>query len=231
MTGRSVRWRMVALAWFVAWGVACGTEAQPPAPPPPPPRIEPLTIEGSVTHVQRIAVPPGSEVRVAVVEITGGEAAATTIAERVLAVTRQVPVPFSLAVDPRLVSPQGRYELRAMLTDPKRTFRWITAIPVDWKPAPSTSGVLLVVAPQRPRDPVEESSVRYRCDAAFSFGLEQPSEDVVEIRLPDRTLRMTRVPSALGVTFTDGVNTFWRKESIANLILAGKVHSCYQRYP
>ena len=73
--------------------------------------------------------------------------------------------------------------------------------------------------------------MRYRCDAAFSFGLEQRSEDVVEIRMTDRTLRMTRVPSALGVTFTDGVNTFWRKESIANLILAGKVHSCYQRYP
>ncbi|MBK7971870.1 MAG: YbaY family lipoprotein [Deltaproteobacteria bacterium] len=220
------------MTWVVACGVACGTEAPPPpSPPPQAPRVEALRIDGSVTHVQRIALPPGSEIRVAVIETTGGESAAITVAERVIPMTHQVPVPFSLAVDPRLVSAQGRSELRAMLTDPRHTLRWITAIPVEWKPAPLTSGVLLVVAPQRAPDPVEGSSVRYRCDAAFSFGLEQRSEDVVEIRMTDRTLRMTRVPSALGVTFTDGVNTFWRKESIANLILAGKVHSCYQRYP
>lgn len=232
MRARSVA-RVLASALGLALVLGCGAGTPPPAPPPPPPppRVEPLKIEGTVTHLQRIALPPTTEARVALVDVTGGESAAMTMVERVFAVGRQVPVPFALAIDPKRVSAQARYELRAALVDPRGSLHWGITNPIEWKPAPLTSGVVLVVGPSRPPDPIEASPFRYRCDATFSFGLQELGEDVVEVRLADRTLRLSRVPSALGVTFTDGVNTFWRKETIANLILAGHVHNCYQRYP
>lgn len=223
--------RFLASAVGMALVLGCGSAAPPPPPPPPPPRVEPLQIEGTVTHLQRVTLPAATEARVALVDVTGGESAAVTLVERAYPVARQLPVAFALAVDPKRVSAQARYEIRAALVDPRGSFHWGTTNPIEWNPAPKTAGVVLVVGPARAPDPVDASTYRYRCDASFSFGLEELGEDVVEVRLSDRTLRLSRVPSALGTTFTDGVNTFWRKETIANLILAGRVHNCYQRYP
>ncbi|MCS3470517.1 putative lipoprotein [Pseudomonas sp. JUb42] len=72
-------------------------------------------LQGEVYYLPRIALPEGCTLTVTLNDITAYDAPAITIAVSQTDVTRQVPLPFELGYNARLL-PQGRdYELEARI--------------------------------------------------------------------------------------------------------------------
>jgi uncharacterized lipoprotein YbaY len=72
-------------------------------------RVAPVVVSGHVTYRQRIALPPGAVVIVQVVDVSRADAPSTTVAEQRVDVEHQVPIPFSLALDPGSLDPRRSY--------------------------------------------------------------------------------------------------------------------------
>ena len=72
-------------------------------------------LQGEVYYLPRIALPDGCTLTVRLNDVTVQDAASTVIAVSQTDVTRQVPLPFELGYNARLL-PQGRdYELEARI--------------------------------------------------------------------------------------------------------------------
>ena len=88
-------------------------------------------IRGTATYRERMALPPGAVLEVALEDIARADAPAPRLAEARIPVERQVPIPFVLAFDPARLDPRGRYALRATLGhDGRVLFRTDTVHPV-----------------------------------------------------------------------------------------------------
>lgn len=103
-------------------------------------------ISGTVTYLQRIALPPNSEVTVRLMD--SAEPEGTPVAETTFAVTtRQVPLPFELRYEQRDISRQKEYELQAEIrTEGTVRFRTERGQPVSLRGAP-TANIALVLVP------------------------------------------------------------------------------------
>jgi putative lipoprotein len=104
-----------------------------------------LEISGSVLYRQRIALPPGAELTVRLSDVSLAGAPAVTLAEQVIPVEHQVPIPFTLHVDRAALDERHTYALSARITIDGE-LRWIsdTHIPVRL-PGPTTGMDVLVV--------------------------------------------------------------------------------------
>lgn len=121
-----------------------------------PPTADAVTLSGTVTYRQRIALPPDAVATVSLQDDAGG-----TIAEtRVPADGRQVPLPFSLQVDRARIVAGADYRLHAKIrgggcvlfeTSPPAFERGITAPRRASRrsaaPAPRRSATLTFVSP------------------------------------------------------------------------------------
>lgn len=76
-----------------------------------------LEITGSVTYRERIALPPGALLEVALADVTDPGTATPPLAERRIHITTsQPPIPFSLSYDSRLLQPGRQYAVQARIT-------------------------------------------------------------------------------------------------------------------
>ena len=121
-------------------------------PPSPAPNMQTLT--GTVTTRVRMAIPPDADVRVALIEIAGGNAPATVFAEtRFTAGGRQVPIPFSLPYDAARVDAGRTYALTADIRVRDRiVFRTTGTHPALTRDAPTT-GIVLPLEPMLSTQP------------------------------------------------------------------------------
>ena len=82
-------------------------------------RVEPAQLDarvtGSVTYRERIALPPDAVLRVALLDVSRMDVAATLIAETVIVPEHAVPIPFELAYDPEQIDPRMVYAVRATI--------------------------------------------------------------------------------------------------------------------
>lgn len=111
-------------------------------------RAEAASIDGRVSYLPRIALPPDAVVRVRLEDVSRSDAASTVLAEQVVRTEgRQVPVPFELKYDRSWIDPRGRYVIRAEIRDASGVLLWATdtAVPVLTHGAPSTGVELWVV--------------------------------------------------------------------------------------
>lgn len=76
---------------------------------------ETATIRGTATIRERIALPPGTVLEVALSDVSRADAPAETIATMRVALEGQPPVPFALPYDPARIRPGRRYALGARL--------------------------------------------------------------------------------------------------------------------
>lgn len=74
------------------------------------------TLDGTVTYRERIALPPGAEVEVRLVDVSLADAPARTIAETTIAPEGQVPVPYALEYESAEIVPGRTYALQARIT-------------------------------------------------------------------------------------------------------------------
>ncbi len=122
------------------------------------------TVTGTVTYLQRIALPPDAVVKVTLEDVSLADAPAKVLAQKETPTAgKQVPIPFELMHSPADVPPSHRYSVRATIkVDGKLLFTSTTSYPV------LTSGVAsevkIVVHPLFSTSTVTESG-----DPAASF--------------------------------------------------------------
>lgn len=114
--GRLTPWASLGLLAACASGPAPRVPTAPalgPAPAPVP--AGGLRVSGTVSYLQRIALPPDSEVIVQLRDISRQDAKADVLAEQRFVARSQVPLPFELLVDAARVDPRMRYAVSARI--------------------------------------------------------------------------------------------------------------------
>lgn len=117
-----------------------------------PDKKDPGTVSGTVTYLQRIALPPNAVIEVKLQDVSRADAPATTIAEqKITAEGKQPPIPYELKFDPTKIDPKHRYNVsaRIMVGDQLR-FISDTAHPV-LADGNSASGIEIIVKAVPPK--------------------------------------------------------------------------------
>src|SRR5690606_3064385 len=107
-----------------------------------------LVVTGELTYRERMALPPGSVAVVTVVDVSIADRESLTLVEqRIELAGRQVPIPFSIAVDRRALKPGMRYAVRGVIRGADETLLWTTdsAHPIDPESARNDLGTLVLV--------------------------------------------------------------------------------------
>jgi putative lipoprotein len=106
-------------------------------------------LTGSVTYMQRIALPPNAAIEVKLQDVSSQDAPATTIAETVFAPEgKQVPIPFTLPYNPKDINPAHTYQVRANISvNGKPMFVSSMGYDVLTKGAPSQIVIMTKPAP------------------------------------------------------------------------------------
>lgn len=91
------------------------------------PSEQPVSVTGSITYRERMALPPTAQVEIQLADVSLMDAPSRTIARQSFTADgRQVPFAFSLTVDQRKLDPRGRYSVSARITDASGKLMFIT---------------------------------------------------------------------------------------------------------
>lgn len=106
------------------------------------------TISGTVTHLERIALPPGAVLSVKLLDVSRADAPATVLAAAALPVEHQVPVPFQLTVDDADVDQNARLTIWASLRSDVGRWQTDTSNPVTLDDGDATIEVIVRSVPE-----------------------------------------------------------------------------------
>jgi len=111
-----------------------------------PQKAEPGVVKGTVTYLQRSALPPTAVIEVKLQDVSRADAPATVIAEQKITTEgKQVPIPFELKFDPAKIDARLRYTVSARIfVGDQLRFISDTSYPVLTEGGPS-SGIEIVV--------------------------------------------------------------------------------------
>jgi uncharacterized lipoprotein YbaY len=161
-------------------------------------------LTGTVTYLQRIALPPDAVIDVQLQDVSLQDVPATVIAaERYVAEGRQVPIPFELTYDPAGIDPKHAYAIAARITVDGK-LRWINTqrYPVLTGGAPVT-GVEIIVESVGGTAGMKTLSnlngtVAYRQRIALPPNaiIEVSLQDVSKADAPAEVLDSVKIPSA-----------------------------------
>jgi putative lipoprotein len=107
------------------------------------------SVTGSVTYLQRIALPPDAVVTVRIEDVSKADAPAKVIGEQVIQTDgAQVPIPFAVSYDPAEIEDNHSYNLRVRIEDATGKLLFIndTSIPVITHGNP-TQDIEVIVVP------------------------------------------------------------------------------------
>lgn len=136
--------RLLLLPLLVALSACQSTGGQPPSSAAAS-EAAAVTLNGTVTYRQRIALPADARLQVTISDVSLMDAPATVIARTEIDTAgRQVPIPFALDYDPSRIVAGRTYAVSARITDASGTLIWITDTRFDL-PAPGTPAELMLV--------------------------------------------------------------------------------------
>lgn len=112
--------RMMTMAALGALGLltacATGPASSPPASAPAAPAAAAgLRVSGTLSYLQRIALPPDCDVVVQLRDVSRMDTKADILAEQRFTTRSQVPLPFELSVDPAKIDSRARYAVAARI--------------------------------------------------------------------------------------------------------------------
>ncbi|MGH6639928.1 MAG: YbaY family lipoprotein [Polaromonas sp.] len=116
--------RMMKMAVLGALGLlsacATGPASQPAASsiaavPVAPAASSGVRVSGTISYLQRVALPPDSDVIVQLRDVSRVDAKADILAEQRFTTRSQVPLPFELMVEPAKIDPRMRYAVAARI--------------------------------------------------------------------------------------------------------------------
>ncbi len=201
-------------------------------------------LTGTVTYRERVALLPGSVVRVTLQDVSRADAPAEVLATWTLTTSGEnVPIPFELGYDPAQIDPRHRYTVRAEIRDGAGGLLWTsdTAYPVLTGGAPGDAVDILVRRVSDPTGgmpPLESGQTfEFTCTppdgAVFTFTVKTgPGE--VGITLPERfgrrSLVLPQVRAASGARFEEGGVVLWNKGDEALLQVGSQTfEGCVER--
>ncbi|HQR72767.1 MAG TPA: META domain-containing protein [Burkholderiaceae bacterium] len=176
-----------------------------------------LVVVGQMSHLQRVALPSDSR---AVVELRDeSDTSMPVIAEqRIELAGRQVPIPFSLAVDRARLASGHRYAVRAGITTGGRP-TWVSdPVRVDLTQARPDVGTLVV----RPYEALAFSTVFYCGEVLLELGF---TDRTMRMKALNRSIEMRQTPTASGARYEavdDPTTSFWSKRQRGTLVIRGR---------
>ncbi len=183
-------------------------------------------LDGNVTYRERIMLPPETELRVALEDISVADAPAKLVAEQLIHPTTQVPIPFALTYDTNAIEPKHRYRLVGEIRNSANQLLWRTKDPTDPFAADSSGQKialnnidLLVKRVGGADKPLP--TWHYQCDDV-DFTFVPGSDDNAGLYFDNRHYQVKHVPSGSGARYEgDGV-MFWSKGRDGVLNVGGK---------
>jgi uncharacterized lipoprotein YbaY len=162
---------------------ACGPIG-PAATKPAGPSSQVTAVTGTVTYLQRSALPPTAVIEVVLQDVSRMDVPAETISsQRIEANGKQVPFPYELKYDPAQIDERNTYAVRATIKDGDQLLFTSTQIyPVITHGAP-TSGVEIIVEPVASSASASESAVTGTVTYLVRRAL--PPTAVIEVVLQD----------------------------------------------
>jgi putative lipoprotein len=104
------------------------------------------TVSGTVTYLQRVALTPDAIVLVRLEDVTPANPSAQLIGEQDIVTSgRQVPIPFEIRYDPRLIDPSHSYAVSVRIEQGGERLLFVTdkPVPVITNGNPSTVGIVV----------------------------------------------------------------------------------------
>lgn len=116
-----------------------------------PEKQDPGVVSGTVTYLERAALPANAVIEVKLKDMSRGDAPATVIAEqKITAGGKQVPIPFELKFDPAKTDAKHRYSVSARITvDGALRFVSDQSYPVVTQRNPTNVEMLLKAVPAK----------------------------------------------------------------------------------
>jgi putative lipoprotein len=109
------------------------------------------SITGTASYRERMALPPGAVLEVALIDISKADAPAETLSLVSLVAQTQIPIGFTLPYDPARIDPTHSYAVSAkLLVDAKPMWRTDTIYPVLTRGAGESVDLLLTRAAEPP---------------------------------------------------------------------------------
>ena len=179
-----------------------------------------LSIKGTLTYRERIALPPDS---VAVVELRDSSSAdvAVITEQRIALAGKQVPVPFELSVERAALSAGQHYAVRGAILQGAHA-HWASApIAIDPAQPAIDLGMLNMTRLQQPL----AFASKLRCgDQWVRVGM---LGDILNLVVDEVRYPLRQVVSASGARYEavgDPTTTFWSKGERATLVVKGKAY-------
>jgi putative lipoprotein len=179
-------------------------------------------VTGTVTYRERIARLPGAVVHVVLEDVSLADAQATVIAQETIYSAGQVPVPFTLQLDPAAIDPRHRYAVRARITDAADRLRWVSTNHYPVLTYGNPREIEIVVRRVGAAPASTAVTFAFDCDG-LDFTV-QIQREIAHVFLPDRTVLLPGVPAASGAKYSDGSMTFWSKGNEALLDIEGSLY-------
>lgn len=220
------RWLRTIVAWL-GWGVLGGCTVVVPPPGAP---GDALVITGSLSYRARIALPADAEVVVELRDVSAPGDGRVVAERRRSAQGRQVPLPFELVVDRRVLVDGRRYALRgAVFVDGRPA--WVSqAVAVDVPAAGPLALGTLWLAPA----PDLAFTSAWQCgnvEAQLGVG----RGERVTMTVGSRRYEMRQVPTASGARYEavdDPTTWLWSRGDRATLSLRGRAQpECVAQAP
>ncbi|WP_425043658.1 YbaY family lipoprotein [Primorskyibacter sp. S87] len=134
------------------------------------------TVSGTVTYLERIAVPPGAVLEVQLQDVSRADAPSVTLASQRWALSG-VPIPFSLTYDDALIDERMRYNVQAAIwVGDERRYLTTSAYPVLTHDAPAQVDVVVDRISKSAATTLENSGWRVTEIGGKPIEGEQPSE-------------------------------------------------------
>ena len=182
----------------------------------------PETVSGTLTYRQRIALPAGSIIHAALVEIRGKAAESVVLSDQSFPASGQVPIPFAITFDPKVIDPARHYAVRARITDADGRVFWATPRPVPVLTQGHPNQAEVMVAPAGSYQIAPPATFFFECDGLEFTARHDPKG--IYLFLPGRTLLLPETPSASGAKYSDGKAVFWSKGEEALLEVDGTTY-------
>jgi len=151
---------IVAAVCTTCFLLACDNQAAP-SEGPAQSESENQVVSGSVTYLNRMALPPDAVVNVVLLDVSRADAPATIIAEKTIQSPGQVPVRFELEYNPNDIDLRMTYVVRAEIkgSDGQLLYTTDTHVPVLTRDAGSEVEIVAVpVVRDYPSDSPEDTS-------------------------------------------------------------------------
>ncbi|MDR0181691.1 YbaY family lipoprotein [Lysobacter arvi] len=214
----------VAVAAIVA---ACQPQGNTTTRPAQPVTQGAHAVTGTATYRERILPPPGSTLRVQLLDTLLADTPDAVIADATVKDVAGPPIAFTLPFDPAKLRANGRYGVHATLAGPDGTPMFVsdTRVPVD--PAANVPVEIAMVQAGAPKAAAAPAPTNWQCGDLRVGAAFDTVANRVTLSYGGRSRTLPLAMSGSGARYADDTgNEFWTKGDSGTLTLDGEKHEC-----